>query len=328
MIELDDIRRTRRHDHGEQILLDSVDLYLDAGEVCGVVGEPADGPRTLLRCVNLLERPDEGTVRVAGEDLTAMSPRQLRRARHAIGVLGPGDRLLEQRTVARNVSLPLEFAGVRQRERDLRVDEILDRMGLAEVADRWPSDLTAEERRRTAVARAFVTRPRVLLCQEPTGGLSEDGARSLLALMRGLIADQQTTVLVATQNPAELAALCESVAFLHDGRVVEQGTLPDTIANPSSKLASLFLPTLPDPDAEHGTGALLVDLTFAGVDPHVLSEVTRACGVGVSVVAGSLESLRSRTVGRLRVELTGSGEDCQRALDKLTDLALSPKVHP
>jgi D-methionine transport system ATP-binding protein len=328
VIELDDIRRTRRRDRGEQVLLDGVDLHLDTGEVCGIVGESFDGPRTLLWCVNLLERPDEGTVRVAGEELTAMSSRRLRRARHGIGVLGPGDRLLEQRTVARNVSLPLEFAGVRQRERDLRVDEILDRVGLAEVADRWPSDLTAEERRRAAVARAFVTRPRVLLCQEPTGGLPGDVTRSLLTLVGDLIAEQKTTVVLATRDLAEVAALCESVALLQDGRVVERGTLPDTLTNPASKLANLFLPPLPDQDCEPATGAVLVDLTFTGDDPHALTDVARACGVDVSVVAGSLERLRGRTVGRLRVELTGAGEDCQRALDTFADLALSPKVHP
>lgn len=329
VIELDDIRRTRRRDLREQVLLDGVDLHLDAGEVCGIVGEPVDGPRTLLRCVNLLERPDEGTVRVAGEDLTTMRPRQLRRARHGMGVLGPRDRLFEQRTIARNVSLPLEFAGVGQRERDLRVDEILDRVGLADVADCWPSDLTAEERRRAAVARAFVIGPRVLLCEEPTAGLDPGAARSVLTLVGELMADHQVTVVLATRDLQEVRALCGSAALLRDGRVVERGTLPDTLMNPTSKLARLFLPTLPDPDPGRRTGTVLADLTFTGdPDVPVLTEVARECGVDVSVVAGSLEQLRGRSVGRLRVELTGPGEDCQRALDKFAGLALSPKVHP
>ncbi|MGH3490210.1 MAG: methionine ABC transporter ATP-binding protein [Actinopolymorphaceae bacterium] len=349
MIELDDIQKIHRHHGREVVELDGVDLAVETGEICGVVGESATGLRTLVRCVNLLDRPDGGTVVVAGQDLTGASRSALRSARHGIGMLtdAAGDAsLLARRTIARNVGLPLEFAGVRQRERDLFVDEMLDVVGLAEYAGAYPAEVGTLDRSRAAIARAFVSRPQVVLCHEPTRGLNPTAGSVVLELLRCLTRQLGVTVLLATQDHRAVKAICDSVALLRDGRVAEHGALSELVRSPDSDVAEALLPALPEvaaPDAVPAAAAratpgaaararrdrLLADLTFTGEAAHeaALTETARACGIDLSVVAGRVETICGLSVGRLRVELIGPGEDCQRALLRFADLHLTPKVH-
>ncbi|WP_020577643.1 methionine ABC transporter ATP-binding protein [Actinopolymorpha alba] len=325
MIELDDIRKSYRRPDGDVVVLDGVDLFVDAGETFGIVADDPCTARALLRCVNLLVRPDEGTVWVAGDDLTAMGRQQLRRARHGIGMLVEQVDLFAQRTVARNVALPLEFAGVRQRDRDLRVDEMLDLVGLAEQAERYPAELSDEERCRVGIARAFVSRPRVLLSEESTATLEPAARRAMLSLVGELTARFDVTVVWVTQDYDLIKATCDGVALVEEGRVTDHGHLPDLLRQPGSKLVDRLVPMLPE--AEPSSGRLLADLTVLGDVGPVLTETGRAFGVDISVVVASLETICGQPIGRLRVELTGPGEDCQRALLRFADLNLTPKVY-
>ncbi|HZC27166.1 MAG TPA: ATP-binding cassette domain-containing protein [Actinopolymorphaceae bacterium] len=328
MIELDDLRKTSHRDDGDVVVLSGVDLYVDTGGIYGVVGTPADGTTMLLRCVNLLDRPDEGTVRVDGLDLTLARPSQLRVARHAIGMIGSPVGLLEQRSVSRNVAMPLAFAGIRVRQRDLYVDEILDQVGLADRADAYPADLDPEEVARTAVARALVSCPRVLLCDEPTAGLEPAAAEAILVLLRDLATSLGVTVLLATRDYDVVKAVCDSVALLRAGRIVDHGRVTDLLDRSDSELAGGLLPGLPAATPQTVGATLQADLTFLGNRAHgpVLTETARAYGVDLTVVAGSIQTICGLSVGRLRVELTGPGEDCQRALLRFADLNLTPKV--
>jgi D-methionine transport system ATP-binding protein len=328
VIELDDIQKKRCLSGREIVDLDGVDLCVGAGEICGVVGDSALALRTLVRCVNLLDRPDGGTVVVAGQDLTAASRSALRSARHGIGMLSCEAGLLPQRTIARNVGLPLEFAGVRQRDRDLFVDEMLDLVGLAEYASAYPAELGVLDRARAGIARALVAGPRVMLCDEPTGDIDAATGSIVLDLLRNLARQFGVTVLLATRDLRVVKALCDSVALLRDGRVVEHGSMVDLLRAPDSDLARALLPTLPEPAAASHCDRLVADLTFTGEAGHeiALTETARACGIDVSVVAGGVEMIGGLPVGRLRVELIGAGEDCQRALLRFADLHLTPKV--
>ncbi|MEQ4207157.1 ATP-binding cassette domain-containing protein [Actinopolymorpha sp. B17G11] len=329
MIELDDIQKNRRLSGRENVELDGVDLHVEAGEICGVIGESVSALRTLVRCVNLLDRPDGGSVVVAGQDLTAASRSALRSARHGIGMLTGDAGLLDQRTIARNVGLPLEFAGVRQRKRDLFVDEMLDLVGLAEYAGAYPAELGVLDRSRARIARALVAGPRVMLCHEPTRDLDPATGSHVLDLVRNLARRFGVTVLLATQHHVVVKAVCDSVALLRDGRVAEHAMVTDVLRRPDSDLAGALLPTLPDPVTGADRDRLLADLTFTGDAEHeiALTETARACGIDVSVVAGGVETICGLSVGRLRVELIGPGEDCQRALLRFADLHLTPKVH-
>lgn len=328
MIELDDLRKTYHLPGRDVVALAGVDLEVAPGEVYGVVGESGAGKSTLLRCVNLLERPDTGTVTVAGQELTALRGEELRKARQQIGMIFQHFELLAQRTVAANVALPLELAGVKRRQRDLRVDELLDLVGLADKAAAYPAQLSGGQKQRVGIARALAAGPAVMLCDEATSALDPDTTRSILGLLRDITSRLGVTVLLITHEYEVVKRICDSVALLKDGKVVEKGPIASLLSTPNSVLADALLPRLPA--AEPATnGGVIADLTFLGAAANrpVITETARTFDIDISVVAGALESLAGLRVGRLRVELLGAAEACEGALKRFGELELAPEVY-
>ncbi|MCP2321707.1 D-methionine transport system ATP-binding protein [Hamadaea flava] len=236
MIELHQLRKTYA---GGVVALDGVDLTVAAGEVFGVVGRSGAGKSTLLRTVNLLERPDSGTVRVAGQDLTALPAARLRAARHRIGMIFQHFNLLRGRTVAANVALPLTLAGVARAQRRGRVAELLDLVGLADKATEYPARLSGGQRQRVAIARALATRPDVLLSDEATSALDPYTTVEVLDLLRDLNQRLGLTVLLITHDLGVVDRICDRVGVLSEGRLLEAGPVADLAANPASALSKL-----------------------------------------------------------------------------------------
>ncbi|MEU8002178.1 methionine ABC transporter ATP-binding protein [Catellatospora sp. NPDC049111] len=216
--------------------LDGVDLHVAPGEVYGVVGRSGAGKSTLLRAVNLLERPDSGTVRVAGQELTALAPRELRAARRRIGMIFQQFHLLSARTVAGNVALPLELAGV---SRAGRVRELLDLVGLADRAGEHPSRLSGGQRQRVAIARALATDPPVLLCDEATSALDPYTTVEILQLLRDLNRRLGLTILLITHDLGVVQRICDRAGVLEAGRLVESGPVAGLLGQPESALSAL-----------------------------------------------------------------------------------------
>ncbi|MFC7241853.1 methionine ABC transporter ATP-binding protein [Catellatospora aurea] len=219
--------------------LDGVDLHVAPGEVYGVVGRSGAGKSTLLRAVNLLERPDSGTVRVAGQELTALAPRELRAARRRIGMIFQQFHLLSARTVAGNVALPLELAGVSRAARAGRVRELLDLVGLADRAGEHPARLSGGQRQRVAIARALATDPAVLLCDEATSALDPYTTVEILQLLRDLNRRLGLTVLLITHDLGVVQRICDRAGVLEAGRLVESGPVAGLLGQPESALSAL-----------------------------------------------------------------------------------------
>ncbi|WP_275412002.1 methionine ABC transporter ATP-binding protein [Catellatospora coxensis] len=219
--------------------LDGVDLHVAPGEVYGVVGRSGAGKSTLLRAVNLLERPDSGTVRVAGQDLTALAPRELRSARRRIGMIFQQFHLLSARTVAGNVALPLELAGAPRAARAGRVRELLDLVGLADRAGEHPGRLSGGQRQRVAIARALATDPAVLLCDEATSALDPYTTVEILQLLRDLNRRLGLTILLITHDLGVVQRICDRAGVLEAGRLVESGPVAGLLGQPESALSAL-----------------------------------------------------------------------------------------
>ncbi|WP_281286763.1 methionine ABC transporter ATP-binding protein [Catellatospora sichuanensis] len=219
--------------------LDGVDLHVAPGEVYGVVGRSGAGKSTLLRAVNLLERPDSGTVRVAGRELTALAPGELRAARRRIGMIFQQFHLLSARTVAANVALPLELAGVPRSQRAGRVRELLDLVGLADKAREYPGRLSGGQRQRVAIARALATDPAVLLCDEATSALDPYTTVEILHLLRDLNRRLGLTILLITHDLGVVERICDRAGVLEAGRLVESGPVDGLLGRPGSALAAL-----------------------------------------------------------------------------------------
>jgi D-methionine transport system ATP-binding protein len=299
--------------------LDGVDLHVREGEVFGVVGRSGAGKSSLIRCVNLLERPTSGTVVVDGRDLTALAGRGpragagLRRARSRIGMVFQHFNLLSSRTVQGNVELPLEILGVPGRERARRARELLGLVGLADHARAWPAQLSGGQKQRVGIARALAGDPKVLLSDEATSALDPETTRSVLALLRDLNRQLGLTVLLITHEMDVVKTVCDSAALMRDGKVVESGTVSGLLATPGSELARELFPlggTPPVGDGDAGERTV-VDVTFHGESTGrpLISRLSRTYGIDVSILGAAMDTIGGRQVGRMRIELPGRRED-------------------
>jgi D-methionine transport system ATP-binding protein len=287
-------------------VLDDVSLRVAAGTVCGVVGPSGAGKSTLARCIPLLERPDSGAVRVDGTDLVPLRGAALRAERRRIGVVPQGDSLLRQRSVAGNVSLALEAAGVREPERGHRVAELLELVGLDEKAGAHPDQLSGGQRQRVAVARALATRPPVLLADEPTSALDPDTTASVLDVLDRARAELGVTVLVVTHDMAVVRRICSAVAVLDRGRIVEQGPVLDLVTRPDSRMAAALLPRV-DQVPLPRDDRLVADVVLTGdaASGSLLSGSAARLGVGLALLGGGFTDLAGVPVARWRVGLDG-----------------------
>jgi D-methionine transport system ATP-binding protein len=261
----------------------------------------------LARCIPLLERPDSGAVRVDGTDLVTLRGAALRGERRRIGVVPQGDSLLRQRSVAGNVALPLEAAGVRGPERGRRVGELLELVGLEDKATSYPDQLSGGQRQRVAVARALAARPRVLLADEPTSALDPTTTASVLDVLDRARAELGVTVLVVTHDMFVVRRVCSAVAVLERGRIVEHGSVLDLVTRPGSRAAAALLPAVDQaPLPGRGTVADVV-LTGEAASGPLLSGTAARHGVDLALLGGGFTDLAGVPVARWRIGLDGEG---------------------
>ncbi len=308
MITVTDLRKVYRSRGRETAALDGVDLRVREGEVFGVVGRSGAGKSTLIRCINLLERPDSGTVTVAGQDLTALSGRELRAARTRIGMIFQHFNLLSARTVQDNVELPLEILGLSGQERARKALDLLDLVGLADRAKAYPAQLSGGQKQRVGIARALAGDPQVLLSDEATSALDPETTRSVLELLRELNRELGLTVLLITHEMDVVKAVCDSAALMRSGRITESGTLDELLATPGSEIAAQLFPVGGESD---GPASTVVDITFHGdtASRPVISHLSRTYNLDVSILGAAMDTVGGRQVGRMRIELPGPYEE-------------------
>jgi D-methionine transport system ATP-binding protein len=298
----------------EVTALDGVDLHVREGEVYGVIGQSGAGKSSLIRCINLLERPTSGTVTVAGQDLTALAGRgpragkELRQARSRIGMVFQHFNLLSSRTVQDNVELPLEILGTSGKERSRKALELLDLVGLADKAKAYPAQLSGGQKQRVGIARALAGDPKVLLSDEATSALDPETTRSILQLLRDLNRQLGLTVLLITHEMDVVKSICDSAALMENGRVVESGTVSELLATPGSELAAALFPVGGEASAENRT---VLDVTFHGeaATQPVISQVARTYNIDISILGAAIDTVGGFQVGRMRIELPGRYEE-------------------
>ncbi|MFE5832818.1 methionine ABC transporter ATP-binding protein [Streptomyces sp. NPDC056488] len=300
---------------GRQVTaLDGVDLHVREGEVFGVIGQSGAGKSSLIRCVNLLERPTSGTVTVDGVDLTALAGKgrragkDLRRARSSIGMVFQHFNLLSSRTVKDNIELPLEILGISGAERSRRALELLDLVGLADKAKAYPAQLSGGQKQRVGIARALAGKPKVLLSDEATSALDPETTRSILQLLRDLNQQLGLTVLLITHEMDVVKTICDSAALMQHGRVVESGTVGELLATPGSQLAAELFPV---GGAPTGPDRTVVDVTFHGeaATRPVISQLSRTYNIDISILGAAMDTVGGRQIGRMRIELPGRYEE-------------------
>ncbi|KQW83632.1 methionine ABC transporter ATP-binding protein [Brevundimonas sp. Root1279] len=319
MIRLQGVTRRFKSAAGERVALDDVDLNVKAGQVFGVVGRSGAGKSTLIRSINLLERPDSGRVVVDGQDMTALTPAELRAARRRIGMIFQHFNLLNAKTIAENVAFPLRLEGRLGPEVDRRVAELLERLGLAEHAKKHPAQLSGGQKQRVGIARALATGPKVLLCDEATSALDPETTEDILTLLDELNRELGLTIVLITHQMEVVRRVCDRVAVLKDGRVVEEGATADVFLHPQHPATKAMLAEGEEAfDASLAPeGGRLARLTFRGNSTYEpeLSRVARSVGVDYSILSGRISRIRGEPYGQLVVAFTGG--DAEKALSQL-----------
>ncbi|MCW8086241.1 methionine ABC transporter ATP-binding protein [Sabulicella glaciei] len=328
-------RLSKRFAPGAPPALEEVSLEIAPGEVFGIVGRSGAGKSTLIRCVNLLERPDSGRVEVLGQDLMSLDEAALRAARRGMGMVFQHFNLHARRTVAENVAFPLEVAGMARAERERRVAELLPLVGLEAKRDAYPAQLSGGQKQRVGIARALASGPRILLCDEATSALDPETTAEILALIRDLRARLDLTVLLITHEMAVVKSVCDRVAVMEAGRVIEEGPVFDVFTRPTQPTTRRFvaevighsvppgtLSRLPQPGP--GEARRLVQVLFAG--PHstraVVSEASRDFDVDMNIVSGRVDEIAGEPFGVMALAAYGAPDKLEGALGWMRSLGL------
>lgn len=297
MIELTDV--TKAYGHGAQrtVVLDRINFRVEAGEILAVVGPSGAGKSTLAQCINLLTPPTSGSVVVNGEDLTTLSARKLRVARRRIGTVFQSSGLLERRTAAENVALPLEYLGVTAAETQKRVAELLDRVGLSERAQHYPFQLSGGQRQRVGIARALALRPSVLLSDEATAGLDPTTTASVVDLLRELRDDLDLSIVFITHEMDTVLKIADSVARLDHGTIAESGRLVDLLTDPQSALGSELRPHRVDATPAAGQQVWNIVYDSPDVPADWIGRASAELGVPLAVLGASVQVVAGVTIG-------------------------------
>ena len=217
--------------------LKGINLDIGKGNICGVIGMSGAGKSTLVRCLNFLEKPTSGTVLVEGKDLRDMNNAQLRKARTEIAMIFQHFNLLMQRNVIDNICFPLEIVGMKKKEARKRAAELLEVVGLSEKAKAYPAQLSGGQKQRGAIARALANNPKILLCDEATSALDPTTTKSILALLKEINEKYGITIVIITHEMSVVQEICNQVAIIDDGNLVETGSVEEVFSRPKTKAA-------------------------------------------------------------------------------------------
>ncbi|MEH1934025.1 MAG: ATP-binding cassette domain-containing protein [Nostoc sp.] len=325
MIAFTDVPKVYNQGSQKVVALDGVSLLVKPGEIFGVLGQSGAGKSTLIRCVNQLEKPTSGSVVVDGQEMTKLSGDKLRQARQHIGMIFQHFNLLSCRTVVENIAFPLEVMGYSRLKRRAKVEELISLVGLTGKADAYPAQLSGGQKQRVGIARALAGEPKVLLSDEATSALDPQTTRSILDLLRDLNKRMGLTILLITHEMAVVKQICDSVAVLNAGKIVEKGYVSDLIAKPESFLSQEFFPHRngykPKP------GAVIATIAFAGeqASQPIFATLARNFDVDVNILSGSVETVCDRRVGQFHVEL--EGQKVTQALKYLDEAEFEVQVH-
>ncbi|MFE1559236.1 methionine ABC transporter ATP-binding protein [Streptomyces sp. NPDC058734] len=310
-----EFRAVRKEFPGGAVAVDDVSLTVAPGTVFGVVGHSGAGKSTLLRLVNGLEEPTSGSVLVDGQDLAALGERGLRPVRREIGMIFQQFNLFRSRTVLGNVLYPLRLAGLSRADARARAEETLEFVGLSGHGKRYPEQLSGGQRQRVGIARALATRPKVLLCDEATSALDPQTTGEVLALLRRVNRELGVTIVLITHEMEVVRGLCDRVAVMEDGRVVETGEVYEVFARPQHPTTAAFVRSAlhAEPDGEllerlraRHPGRLVTVPVVDGVPVmEGLSPLLREHGVDFTFVHGGVGEVRGRPLGSVTIELRG-----------------------
>ncbi|MBR5230116.1 MAG: ATP-binding cassette domain-containing protein [Firmicutes bacterium] len=319
MIEIKNLSKTFPAQTGESVkALKNVSIDINDGDIYGIIGMSGAGKSTLVRCINMLERPTEGQVLVDGIDLGALSEKELRLKRRDITMIFQHFNLLMQRTCLKNICFPLELAGVSKEDAKKRALELLDVVGLPDKANAYPAQLSGGQQQRIAIARALATNPKVLLCDEATSALDPKTTHQVLQLIQEINQKLGITVIIITHQMSVVEEVCNKVAILDHGEVVEQGPVSEVFAHPKSTAARRLV--FPDgitealPINDNETHIRLVFTGTGATNSPLIAQLAAEKNIKANILGANTKTIEGKPYGNMMLGITGTREEVQEAM--------------
>ena len=340
MIQLHNVNKNYPSTQGVIAALKNINLHVARGEIFGVIGRSGAGKSSLVRCVNLLERPTSGSIKIDGTELTELTAQQLRQVRHRIGMVFQHFNLLGSRTVYANIALPLELLKQSKQQIKATVEPLLELTGLSARRDAYPAQLSGGQKQRVAIARALATKPDVLLCDEMTSSLDPETTESILRLISDINRQFNLSILLITHEMQVVKTIADRVAVMDDGCIIEQADVVELFKHPKTEVAKTFTQSIlkghlsesllqritPQSDNDHAS--MVVRIAFIGetATQPVIDALIQNANIQVNILQADLEFLHHDTIGILFVAIRGAAHERKHALQYLQNLGLKSEV--
>ena len=340
IIELKNISKTFQTEDGVFTAVDDVSLSVKNGEIFGIIGYSGAGKSTLVRAINLLGRPTSGSVTVRGKDFLSLSARELREERKKIGMIFQHFNLMKSRTVEANVAFPLKKSGLSKAEISERVKELLKLVEIEGKAKDFPSQLSGGQKQRVAIARALANNPDILLCDEATSALDPTTTRSILALLKRLNKELGLTIVIITHQMEVIKEICDKVAVMENGKVVEQGEVFDIFARAKHEVTRRFIRSTSSltkieklieensPVVNLGEDEVLVRFTFIekNVSEPIISAMSRLYEITINIIFADVEIVQDAPIGGTVAIVSGQKPVIERALGHIAQQGVGVEV--
>ena len=318
MIVLDHLSKTFNGTDGSVEALKDVSLKINDSDIYGIIGMSGAGKSTLVRCINLIEKPTQGKVLIDGVDITGLSGRELRDMRKKVSMIFQGFNLLMQRTCLKNICFPMELVGTPKSEARKRANDLLELVGLSDKANSYPSQLSGGQQQRIAIARALASNPKVLLCDEATSALDPNTTHSILQLIKKINEDLGITVIVITHQMSVVEEICNRVAILDDGVVVEEGTVSEVFSSPKSQASrKLVFPNDSYDSLIESDGSRQLRVVFNGAPAAgepIVAKLAVDEGILASIVFATVKKMSGKIYGSLMLSVSGDDNTVERAI--------------
>ncbi len=337
MIDIIDLCKSYGSGAEQVHALKNINLQVERGEIFGVIGFSGAGKSSLIRCVNMLETPTSGRILVDGQDMTALHGKDLRQARKKIGMIFQHFNLLETATVYQNIAVALELNGLPKAQIQQKVADLLALVGLKDKANAYPSQLSGGQKQRVAIARALANDVDVLLCDEATSALDPQTTEAILELLLDINRQMNITIMLITHEMNVIKKVCDRVAVLENGEIIEQNTTLELFVDPQKPTTRNFLGSILDeklPQSvldkirERDPNCQVVRLTFVGANTSMplLSQIAKALPLAPNILSGSILQIKDETLGRLVIELSGEPSAIQQAMDMIAAAQVRAEV--
>lgn len=340
IIELKDITKTFVQDGKTFNAVENACVSVEKGDIFGIIGFSGAGKSTLVRTINLLGRPTSGSVTVKGKDFLALSQKELREERKKIGMIFQHFNLMKSRTVFDNVAFPLKRSGLNKREISEKVHSLLNLVEIDEKADNYPSQLSGGQKQRVAIARALANEPDILLCDEATSALDPTTTKSILKLLKKLKDQLGLTIVIITHQMEVIKEICDKVAVMEKGRIVEQGDVFSIFANPQDEVTKRFIRSTSNlskveeliaensPVVHIEKDEKLVRFTYIkkNVSEPLISAISRLYEVTINIIFAEIEIVQNAPIGGTVAIISGEEETINRALKHIAAMDVGVEV--